>query len=414
MEQAMTATKTVTNTKLLVATAVMLVAGGLAFAVAPFSYSREGANCIDSVTLEKQCGKTGYNSASFTCSDGTKIVQSEKKCLTAKQWDSYSAQLCKSHCKATGVTKKNLDPSSGQVRELCSDNQDNDGDQLVDCADNECNSDTNCAAVSRTGTGEIPSTAVIFADINLENAVRETINKPNGYVLKSDVNSIAELRLNGKGILNLQGLEEFRSLVLLDLRDNQISDIAPITSLTGLMNLNIDNNRITSLGQFRHLIALQELSLRQNQITSMDIQGSISGLKRLYLSNNQINDMSGLITPLSLFAFPMLEEIYLDNNQISSLSAFSGVQTIKKLNLANNPISDISPLDSSLQITFIDLTNNPIHSLERMRYWNSLQRVLVGGTALDGPEDCTMIGNLRARGVTVIVDSRISNTLCEI
>jgi len=109
----------------------------------------------------------------------------------------------------------------------------------------------------------------------------------------------------------------------------------------------------------------------------------------------------------------MLEELSLDNNQISSLAPFNGVQTSKKFILANNPITDISPLSSSLSITSIDLTNDPINSIEPMRYWNDLQRVLIGGTALDGVEDCTMIDQLRSRGVTVIVDSRINNILCD-
>lgn len=408
---AQTATASVTNTKLALATVAMLAAAGLAFAAAPLNHNTK-ATCVDSVTLEKHCSKTGYNYAVFTCNDGTKIAQTGKTCLTPKQWNSNSVGLCKSHCKAVEISQKILGSNPGRTREICNDNQDNDGDQLSDCADNECNSDSNCISTSRPVTGEVPSTAATFTDVNLENAIRETINKPSGYILKSEVDHITELRLDGKGITNLQGLEEFESLIVLDLRNNQVSDITPITGLTGLISLNLDNNHIASLSKFRHLIRLEELSLRQNQISNMDIQGSIIGLKRLYLDNNQINDLSGLITTLNSFAIPMLEEIYLNNNQISSLSAFSGVQTIKKLSLANNPLSNISTLDSSLQITFIDLTNDPINSIERMRYWNSLQRIFIGGTALDSAEDCAMIDNLRSRGVTVIADNRINDILC--
>lgn len=371
---AQTTTQTISTTKLAIATAILIGAGILAYAAVPLT--RSSSNCIESVTLEKQCGKTGYTNAVFTCADGTKAVHSEKSCLTAKQWDSYGATLCKSRCKDPQTAKKSLN------------------------------------SFNAIGTEEVPTDAIVFADVNLENVIRGKINKSSGYILKSEVDSISELQLDDKGIGNLQGLEEFQSLGILNLKNNQIHNITPLLNLTGLVWLNLDNNQITSLGGLNQLSRLEELSARQNQLTRIDI-GPITGLKRLYLSNNQINDLSGLITSLNLFAFPMLEEIYLDNNQISSLSPFSGVQTIKKLNVANNPVSDISPLDSSLPMTFIDLTNDPINNIERMRYWNSLQRVLIGGTGLDGSEDCTMIDTLRSRGVTVIADSRINNVLCE-
>jgi len=408
-----TTTKSTTNTKLALATAALVLSAGLAFAAAPLSSIPKDILCTDSITFEKQCNKTGYNYAVFICSDGTKITRSEKTCLTAKQWDSYSVKLCKPHCKAAEMTKKNLNSSSGQAREICNDSQDNDGDQLIDCADNECNSASNCTSASITEIEETPSTAVIFTDANLEHAIREAINKPNGYILKSEVSSINELHLNDKGITNLQGLEEFRQLADLDLNNNQISDISPIANLTNLIRLKLDNNQITSLNQLPQVSRLEELSARHNQLSSVDIRGVHSGLKRLYLSDNHINDLSGFITSLNLFAFPMLEEIYLDNNQISSLRPFGGVQTIKKLNLANNSISDISPLDSFLHITYIDLTNDPITSIERMIFWNSLQTALIGGTALDGAENCTIIDNLRSRGVRVVTDNRINNILCE-
>ena len=55
----------------------------------------------------------------------------------------------------------------------------------------------------------------------------------------------------------------------------------------------------------------------------------------------------------------------------------------------------------------IDLTNNPISNIEQLSLWPNLQRVLIGGTAIDGAEDCDVIDTVRERGAIVIVDSRI-------
>ncbi|HIG0361210.1 MAG: hypothetical protein E6274_11415 [Clostridium sp.] len=39
---------------------------------------------------------------------------------------------------------------------------------------------------------------VVFKDKNLEKAIRDTINKPTGYLLKSDVEKITELNADNK------------------------------------------------------------------------------------------------------------------------------------------------------------------------------------------------------------------------
>jgi len=53
---------------------------------------------------------------------------------------------------------------------------------------------------------EEQSNIINFSDENLENAVRAAINKPQGNIYVSDVQSLVELTLTHKNISNLEGI----------------------------------------------------------------------------------------------------------------------------------------------------------------------------------------------------------------
>ncbi|MCC8156508.1 MAG: leucine-rich repeat domain-containing protein [Oscillospiraceae bacterium] len=55
-----------------------------------------------------------------------------------------------------------------------------------------------------------------------------------------------EILASGQGITDLSGLEQFTSLVLLDLDDNSISDLSPLYGLTNLKTLYIRGNNVTA------------------------------------------------------------------------------------------------------------------------------------------------------------------------
>src|SRR6266550_798849 len=74
----------------------------------------------------------------------------------------------------------------------------------------------------------------LFPDKNLEAVVRQNVfekrNKPDPLV-EADVVNISTIVGKGKKIANLQGLEKCKSLALLDLENNDITDLEPIKEL---------------------------------------------------------------------------------------------------------------------------------------------------------------------------------------
>ena len=75
---------------------------------------------------------------------------------------------------------------------------------------------------------------VTFPDTNLEAVVRAAIGKPTGDIYEGDLMPLTMLNGEGKGIIDLTGLEYCINLNQLYLSNNQISDIQPLVDNTGL------------------------------------------------------------------------------------------------------------------------------------------------------------------------------------
>ena len=88
---------------------------------------------------------------------------------------------------------------------------------------------------------------VTFADPNLEAAVREAVNIPDGPIYSSDLKGLASFSASEGNISDLAGLEHCVNLTYLDLSHNQISNIAPVGNLTNLAYLQLDLNQISNI-----------------------------------------------------------------------------------------------------------------------------------------------------------------------
>jgi len=77
-------------------------------------------------------------------------------------------------------------------------------------------------------------TQVTFPDVNLEAAIREATNNPEGPIYISDLEPLATLEAQERGISDITGLEYCVNLEYCDLRSNNISDISPLIENSGL------------------------------------------------------------------------------------------------------------------------------------------------------------------------------------
>ena len=219
-------------------------------------------------------------------------------------------------------------------------------------------------------------TPVTFPDANLETVIREFLNKPEGAIYTSDLESLTRLSIYKEGISDLTGLEYCTNLTELHLGGEQISDLSPLSSLTRLIVLYLGEDQITDISPLSSLTQLTVLRLGENQISDLSPLSKLTSLTRLYLYKNRISDIS----PLS--GLTRLTVLYLGENQISDLSPLGGLTNLQNLDLCYNQISDVSPLASLTRLTELCLMENRVTDISPLARLPDLQNLNLPGNRI--------------------------------
>ncbi len=244
---------------------------------------------------------------------------------------------------------------------------------------------------------------VAFKIDTLEEAIRKKIGKPEGPILKSDLEGLAKLEACKKNIHDLSGIEHCANLQTLDLDGNQITDLTPLSNMTNLRSLWLTDNQINDLGPMSKLTNLQELFIWNNQISDLSPLNQLINLHTLYLYENPISDLSPLnqlinlqvlflgnnhlgnnqisdISPLD--SLTNLRDLALFKNQISDISPLRNLTNLQELCLGENQISDISPLSSLTKLYSLDLANNSITDISVLALLRNIGKSYGGLIAL--------------------------------
>lgn len=129
------------------------------------------------------------------------------------------------------------------------------------------------------------------------------------------------------------------SLLACVLNDNKISDITPLTNLTACNSLILSNNRISSLpATISKMKELTKLGLAHNSTLST-LPAELAGLKKL--AELRLNDCSFAAVPAaSIGSIPSLRMLDLGNNKIDDLALvapLADLPRLSQLTLRGNP-----------------------------------------------------------------------------
>ena len=172
-------------------------------------------------------------------------------------------------------------------------------------------------AISFLITQPTSAQVVEIPDLNLENAIRETLNIPdNTPITQQDMLQLMTLDIRGSSIANLTGLEYASNLEVLYSMNNQITDISPLTNLTNLMYLYLGSNALDTIEPLAGLINLRVLDLYNTGVKDITPLANLTAVESLVLVSNMIVDLSPLV----------------------------GLKNLKRLRIAENPIRDFTPL----------------------------------------------------------------------
>ncbi len=266
---------------------------------------------------------------------------------------------------------------------------------------------------------------VIFADPNLEAAVRDAIDIPTGPIYSLDFVELTYLDGSERNITDLTGLEYATSLTELGLTYNQISDISPLTNLISLTTVDLWFNQITDISPLADLTNLTTLNLVNNQIIDISPLANLTSLTGLWLHDNQISDISPLanlttltglglnrnqigdISPLAGLTNLTLG-LWLAHNQISDISPLANLTSLTELYLGSNQISDISPLANLTSLARLELADNGISYISPLADLNSLTRLYLWDNQIS---DISPLANLTSLTELDLHSNQISDIL---
>ena len=140
----------------------------------------------------------------------------------------------------------------------------------------------------------------------------------------------------------------------LDLNDNAISDISPLTGLINLTYLKLRKNKISDISLLAGLRNLKTLELNNNAISDVSPLAGLINLTWLLLSNNAISDVSPLVGLINL------TDLRLSANAISDASPLTRLTNLRSLSLEGNYIVDFSPISGLIPLLVGDYTKQNV------------------------------------------------------
>ena len=147
-------------------------------------------------------------------------------------------------------------------------------------------------------------------------------------------------------------------LEILDLDNNDIQDLSPLSDATALLALLAGNNRVETLAPIASSTKLYVLDASQNKIGTEGISclSSMYNMAYLNLSSNSIDDI------LVLEGLLNMQYLYLSGNSISNISPIKQMEKLSALDLSENKITDISRLPNA-DYRFLFLFGNSIDDI---------------------------------------------------
>ncbi|XP_072847867.2 leucine-rich repeat-containing protein 23 isoform X1 [Pogona vitticeps] len=235
------------------------------------------------------------------------------------------------------------------------------------------------------------------------NLLSEDIMKEGLSLLCKTGNGLAhafvKFEAKEKELTDITLIQSFIHLRYVDLSDNLIRDLSPLSSLTHLLWLKVDGNRLTS-ASMDELPYLQIASFANNHIK--DTNGiNHPRLTSLNLKGNEIEVISGL-DPDKLSNLHTLE---LRGNNLKSTAGLY-LPKLKNLYLAQNALTHLEGLEDLEQLTILHLRDNQLESLDGFsETMKSLQYLNIRGNAIGQIQELSKLQVLPMLRALVLLDN---------
>lgn len=187
----------------------------------------------------------------------------------------------------------------------------------------------------------------------------------DGSLLSPDFSSLENseflnsIKLNDNGLHSIEGLRGLDlPLETLELQNNSLEDISPISTYTDLTKLVLYGNDIVSISDLSGMTGLKEIDLSENSIVDFSGLLSIPNLESINLRENSITSIPDLVTIDEEF-WSHLIILDLSSNNLTDISGVEGHSNLQELLIGDNGLTTLSglsdlPLLNTLEMTWED------------------------------------------------------------
>jgi len=202
-----------------------------------------------------------------------------------------------------------------------------------------------------------------------------------------------ELVLNRVQLTDLQKITNTNLEVQrLDISSNPIHSLDELTKLKNLKGLNLAATPVQDFNILKSLTSLEELDLSNTSLPSTRPIENLE-LKKLFLGDKRL-------TEVNLNHFKKLESLHLRSIIFKDLSFLYNTPALQELSLPSLGVDDLSVFMTAKlpKLKSLNLTGNPITSLNGLQYLNNLEVLRLFGTPMarnqvpKTPENCPKVG----------------------
>ncbi len=228
---------------------------------------------------------------------------------------------------------------------------------------------------------------------------------------------LEKLTLSGCSLSSIDGLSNAKQLTYLDMSNNAIRDLTPLSFMSGLQTLDLDHNALENLSALSSLANLQTLDVSHNSLTSAAPLASCTQLTTLDISNNLITGLSGFDTLAELTSLKAsynkltdisklsgctkLTELDISNNTVTDISALSGLNALQTLNFSRNSVETLPAWSKGSALVTIDGSYNKIKSVSGLAGFENLNNILMDYnniSAVDSLNTCSNLAKVSVYG----------------
>lgn len=229
--------------------------------------------------------------------------------------------------------------------------------------------------------------------------------------------SLQRLTLSDCSLSTIAGLQNAQNLVYLDLSNNTVRNLSPLSSMTKLQTLDLSHNAVTGVAELSVLSNLVTLDISYNSLRSIDPLAYCQNLQNLNLSHNSVADLTclGQLTGLKvldvsknalgdvsvLSGCPALTDLNISQNIITDLSALSVLTNLEIFNFANNQVTALPEWGEESMLRSIDGSYNQVESISGLRYLMHLTHIFMDYNAItniDAVADCYSLVQINVYG----------------